>query len=197
MGDQQGEKKSKTCSGIHCHSIAVLDYVFPATSKNLRVAVPVKTQVCIAHSAVSNYNHKQMSKGVEGESKCVWCSPPACFPCFASWFRQYSLFSSPHHVSLAGTLCDTRQCQGSDNRSPCVRGGVLWQPRVVCIVILNQHQVSSCPLLLLFLRMRNICTCEGGFEVLGIFGGRRTADQLLGQEATLSLQAQHTHSRFL
>lgn len=72
---KEKKKKSKTCSGIHCHSIAVLDYVFPATSKDLRVPVPVKTQVCIAHLEVSNYNHKQMSKEVEGESKCVWCSP--------------------------------------------------------------------------------------------------------------------------
>lgn len=39
------------------------------------MAVPVKTQVCLAHSAVSNSNHKQMSEEVEGESKCMWCSP--------------------------------------------------------------------------------------------------------------------------
>lgn len=47
--------------------------------------------------------------------------------------------------------------------------------------------------------MRNIRTCEEGFKALGIFGGGRAADQLLGQEATSipSLQIQHTNSRFL
>lgn len=52
----------------------------------------------------------------------------------------------------------------------------------------------SFPVLWHFSLMMNICTCEEGFEALGIFAGGRAADQLLGQEATSvpSLQIQHT-----
>lgn len=34
------------------------------------MAVPLKTEVCLAHSAVSGYGHKQ-----EKESKYMWCFP--------------------------------------------------------------------------------------------------------------------------
>lgn len=98
-GPARRKKASKTSSGICCHAIALLDCVFPAMSKNLRVAVPVKTQVCLARCAVSNYYHKQVSKEVEGESKCVWCSSQ----CASHPLPAGSGNSSPHDVLLVGT----------------------------------------------------------------------------------------------
>jgi len=42
--------------------------------------------------------------------------------------------------------------------------------------------------------MRSMRVCEEGFEALGIFGGGRAVDRLIGQEATSvsSLQIQQT-----
>lgn len=80
---------------------SVENFSFFTTSENPRVAVPVQTQVCLAHSAVSNYDHQQVPREVEEESECMWCFPTS------SWFRQCGLFSNPQQVSLAGILCGT------------------------------------------------------------------------------------------
>lgn len=73
-----------TFSATHYHAMTVLDDGLPAragksvenfplftTNEHLRVAMSVKTQVHLAHSAVSIYDHKQLPREVGKESKCI------------------------------------------------------------------------------------------------------------------------------
>jgi len=49
-------------------------------SENLRVAMPVKTWLCLARYPVSNDGHEQVPREEEEESKGVWCFP-GMLPC--------------------------------------------------------------------------------------------------------------------
>ena len=54
---------------------SVENFPFFTTSENPRMAVPVKTQVCLARSAVSNCDHKQVPREVEEERSVCGASP--------------------------------------------------------------------------------------------------------------------------